>query len=189
MLRAARRIAPELDAKAVAQELRERLTEELDYDHEAQAQREFARHFRGHPFIVIPQVMTDLSGERVLVSEWVEGTGFEDVKGRDGATRNRFAEIVFRFFFGSLYRDGHFSGDPHPGNYMLLGDGRVAFIDFGMTKRITPERLKREKAAIRDALDGDAAGVRGELAALGFFPGRRHERRLGGAPRIRPLAP
>jgi predicted unusual protein kinase regulating ubiquinone biosynthesis (AarF/ABC1/UbiB family) len=169
LLRAARRLAPELDAKAVAEELRERLTEELDYDHEAQAQREFARRFRGHPFVVIPQVMTDLSGERVLVSEWVQGTGFEDVKDRDSATRNHFAEIVFRFFFGSLYRDGHFSGDPHPGNYQLLDDGRVAFIDFGMTKRITPDRLEREKAAIRDALAGDAAGVRAELAALGFF--------------------
>jgi hypothetical protein len=170
LLRAARRIAPGLDAKAVAEELRERLTEELDYDHEAQAQREFARHFRGHPFVVIPQVMTDLSGERVLVSEWVQGTGFEQVKRRDQATKDRFAEIVFRFFYGSLYRDGHFSGDPHPGNYRLLDDGRVAFIDFGMTKRITPDRIAREKAAIRAALRGDAAEVRGELAALGFFP-------------------
>jgi predicted unusual protein kinase regulating ubiquinone biosynthesis (AarF/ABC1/UbiB family) len=169
LLRAARRIAPGLDAKAVAQELRERLTEELDYDHEAQAQREFARHFRGHPFIVIPQVITELSGERVLVSEWVEGTGFEEVKQRDGAARDRFAQIVFRFFFGTLYRDGHFSGDPHPGNYLLLDDGRVAFIDFGMTKRITPDRLEREKAAVRDALAGDAGGVRQQLAALGFF--------------------
>jgi predicted unusual protein kinase regulating ubiquinone biosynthesis (AarF/ABC1/UbiB family) len=169
LLRAARRIAPGLDADAVAQELRERLTEELDYDHEAQAQRDFARHFRGHPFIVIPDVMTDLSGQRVLVSEWVEGTGFEQVKQRDRKTRDQFAEIVFRFFFGSLYRDGHFSGDPHPGNYLLRSDGRVAFIDFGMTRRISRERIEREKAAIRRALDGDAAGVREQLAALGFF--------------------
>jgi predicted unusual protein kinase regulating ubiquinone biosynthesis (AarF/ABC1/UbiB family) len=169
LLRAARRIAPGLDAKAVAEELRERLTEELDYEHEAQAQRAFARRFRGHPFIVVPQVMTDLSGERVLVSEWVEGTGFEDVKDLDRAATDRFAEIVFRFFFGSLYRDGHFSGDPHPGNYLLQEDGRVAFMDFGMTKRIAPARLEHEKAAIVDGLAGDAAGVRSELAALGFF--------------------
>ena len=169
LLRAARRIAPGLDAKAVATELRERLTEELDYDHEAEAQREFARHFRGHPFIVIPEVITDLSGEHVLVTEWVEGTGFEEVKQRDQATRDRYAEMVFRFFFGSLYRDGHFSGDPHPGNYELLDDGRVAFIDFGSTKRIAAERMEREKAAICDAIDGDAAGVRDELATLGFF--------------------
>jgi predicted unusual protein kinase regulating ubiquinone biosynthesis (AarF/ABC1/UbiB family) len=169
LLRAARRIAPGLDAKSVAEELRERLTEELDYEHEASAQRAFARRFRGHPFIRIPQVIADLSGERVLVSEWVEGTGFEDVKNLDQAATDRFAEVVFRFFFGSLYRDGHFSGDPHPGNYVLQGDGRVAFIDFGMTKRIAPERLEHEKAAILDSFAGDAAGVRSELAALGFF--------------------
>jgi hypothetical protein len=91
------------------------------------------------------------------------------VKQLDGAARDRFGEIIFRFFFGSLYRDGHFSGDPHPGNYLLMDDGRVAFVDFGMTKRIGRERLEREKAAIRAGLDGEAAGVRASLAALGFF--------------------
>ncbi|HWX96198.1 MAG TPA: AarF/ABC1/UbiB kinase family protein [Solirubrobacteraceae bacterium] len=169
LLRAAKRIAPALDVKAVGAELRERLTEELDYEHEAQEQRTFARRFDGHPFIVVPHVMTEFSGERVLVSEWVDGVGFDEVKRLDQAARDHFGEIVFRFFFGSLYRDGHFSGDPHPGNYELLHDGRVAFMDFGMTKRIKHERLEREKAAIRSSLEGDAEGVRTELAALGFF--------------------
>jgi predicted unusual protein kinase regulating ubiquinone biosynthesis (AarF/ABC1/UbiB family) len=169
LLRAAKRMAPAIDVKAVAAELRERLTDELDYEHEAQEQRTFARRFDGHPFIVVPTVMTDLSSERVLVSQWVDGMGFEDVKQLDREVRDRFGEIIFRFFYGSLYRDGHFSGDPHPGNYMLMDDGRVAFLDFGMTKRIRPERLEREKAAIRAALDGDAAGVRANLSALGFF--------------------
>ena len=169
LLRAAKRIAPGLDAEAVASELRERLGEELDYEHEAEAQRTFARRFRGHPFIVVPDVMTDLSRERVLVSEWIDGAGFDDVKGLDSAARDRFAEIVFRFFFGSLYRDGHFSADPHPGNYLLMDDDRVGFLDFGMTKRIAPERMEHERAAIRASLEGDAAGVRSHLAALGFF--------------------
>jgi predicted unusual protein kinase regulating ubiquinone biosynthesis (AarF/ABC1/UbiB family) len=169
LLQAAKRLAPALDAKAVAAELRERLGDELDYEHEAEAQRGFERRFDGHPFIVIPKVFTELSGERVLVSEWVDGQEFEEVKQLDHKTRDHFAEIVFRFFFGSLYRDGDFSGDPHPGNYKLLADGRVAFFDFGMTKRISKERLEHEKGAIRAALANDAAGVRDELAALGFF--------------------
>jgi predicted unusual protein kinase regulating ubiquinone biosynthesis (AarF/ABC1/UbiB family) len=169
LLRAAKRIAPSLDAKAVATELRERLGDELDYELEAQAQREFARRFSGHPFIVIPKVLSELSGEHVLVSEWVDGMEFEDVKQLDRETRDRFGEIVFRFFFGSLYRDGDFSGDPHPGNYQLLGDGRVAFMDFGMTKRVPPDWMEHEKAAIRAGLRDDAAGVRAELGALGFF--------------------
>ena len=62
----------------------------------------------------------------------------------DAATRDRFGEIVFRFFFGSLYRNGHFSGDPHPGNYRLMADGRVAFIDFGMTKRVARADIEAE---------------------------------------------
>src|SRR5947209_14623824 len=169
LLRAAKRIAPGIDPKAVAAEVRERLTEELDYEHEAQSQRTFARRFRGHPFVVVPRVMTDLSRERVLVSEWVDGIGFEQVKRLPQADRDRFAEVVFRFFFGSLYRDGHFSGDPHPGNYLLLDDGRVAFLDFGMTKSISRERLALEAAVIRAGLEGDATGVHGRLVELGFF--------------------
>jgi predicted unusual protein kinase regulating ubiquinone biosynthesis (AarF/ABC1/UbiB family) len=127
LLQAVKRLQPALDAKAVAAELRERLGDELDYEHEADAQRGFARRFDGHPLIVIPRVFTELSGEHVLVTEWVDGQDFEAVKQLDQATRDRFGEIVFRFFFGSLYRDGDFSGDPHPGNYKLLPDGRVAF--------------------------------------------------------------
>ena len=169
LLRAARRIAPGLDAKAVAEELRDRLTEELDYEHEVEEQRAFARRFRGHPFIVVPNVVSDLSGERVLVSEWVDGLGFEEVKKLERREIDRFAEIVFRFFFGSLYRDAHFSGDPHPGNFLLQEDGRVAFVDFGLTKRIAAERMEREIAAIRHTFAGDAEGVRSELSALGFF--------------------
>src|ERR687893_870153 len=136
IMRVAKRIAPGMDAKAMTAEIRESLTDELDYEHEAQQHRAFERSWRGHPFIYVPAVVTDLSTEHVLVSEWVDGIGFEEVKAEDRTTRDRFGEIVFRFFFGSLYRNGHFSGDPHPGNYKLIDDGRVAFLDFGMTKKL-----------------------------------------------------
>jgi predicted unusual protein kinase regulating ubiquinone biosynthesis (AarF/ABC1/UbiB family) len=169
IMRVAKRIAPGMDAKAMTAEIKERLTDELDYEHEAQTQRAFARAWRGHPFIVIPQVVTSLSRERVLVTEWMEGTGFEDVKGMDQATRDRFAEVLFRFFFGSLYRHGHFSGDPHPGNYMLLDDGRVGFMDFGMTKRLSPEQVEAEGDAVRLGMDGTAEELHAHLAHMGFY--------------------
>jgi predicted unusual protein kinase regulating ubiquinone biosynthesis (AarF/ABC1/UbiB family) len=169
LLRAAKRMAPGLDPKAVAREIRERMTEELDYEHEAQAQRQFARAWRGHPFVVIPDVVTSLSRERVLVSEWVDGIGFEEVKKLDQAARDRFGEIVFRFFFGSLYRMGHFSGDPHPGNYLLMADDRVAFMDFGMTKRIPPAQIEAESGVIRAGLEGDAAELHARLVGMGFY--------------------
>src|SRR3954471_23069875 len=170
LLRAAKRMAPGLDPKAMAREIRERMTEELDYEHEAQAQRAFSRAWRGHPFVVIPDVVTSLSREHVLVSEWVDGMGFEDVKRLDQSTRDRFGEIVFRFFFASLYRMGHFSGDPHPGNYLLMPDDRVAFMDFGMTKRIPREQIEREVSVIRAGLEGDAEALYARLVEMGFYP-------------------
>jgi predicted unusual protein kinase regulating ubiquinone biosynthesis (AarF/ABC1/UbiB family) len=169
IMRVAKRMAPGMDAKAMTREIRERLTDELDYEHEAQQHRAFARSWRGHPFIYVPPVVTELCSEHVLVSEWVEGTGFEEIKRADRAMRDRFGEIVFRFFFGSLYRNGHFSGDPHPGNYRLMEDGRVAFLDFGMTKRVAPADLEAEIAAVRYGMDGDVEGLHRQLGAMGFY--------------------
>lgn len=169
IMRVAKKIAPGMDAKAMTKEIRERLSDELDYEQEAQAQRAFARAWRGHPFVVIPDVVTSLSRERVLVTEWVEGLGFEDVKQLPQSERDRFGEIVFRFFFGSLYRTGHFSGDPHPGNFKLMADGRVAFMDFGMTKRVDREHLDAEVEALRLGMAADAEGLHAQLARTGFF--------------------
>ncbi len=169
IMRVAKRIAPGMDAKAMTKEIKERLSEELDYEHEAQSHRAIARAWRGHPFIYVPEVLTRLSSEHVLVTEWVDGIGFEEVRTLDRATRDRFGEIVFRFFFGSLYRNGHFSGDPHPGNQLLMADGRVAFLDFGMTKKLPREQIDAEIAAIRCGLEGDAERFHTLMAQLGYF--------------------
>ena len=169
LMRVVKHFAPGLDAKSMALEVRERITEELDYEHEAHAQRLFARRWRGHPFVAIPDVVPDLCRERVLVTEWMEGTRFEELKVAPKATRDRVGEIVFRFFFGSLYRFGHFSGDPHPGNFLLLADGRVAFLDFGMTKTLPRATIEAELGVLRAGLEGDAVGAHAGLASLGFF--------------------
>src|SRR5437660_10918507 len=87
ILRLAKRIAPGMDPKAIGDEIRERIHEELDYELEAQNQRTLARIFRGHPFIAIPDVVTSLSRTRVMVSEFVAGTGFEALKGYPQADR------------------------------------------------------------------------------------------------------
>src|SRR5438270_10075946 len=132
IMRLLKRMTPGLDVKAIAEEIKERIAEELDYELEAQNQRALSRIFAGHPFIVVPDVVSELSRERVLVSDFVTGVGFEEVKGRSQAERNRIGEIIFRFFLGCLYRHRQFSGDPHPGNFLLLEDGRMAFLDFGL---------------------------------------------------------
>src|SRR5918998_1584989 len=103
IMRMAKALAPGLDPKPAAEELKERVLEELDYEYEAQNQRTFARAYKGHPFIYVPDVVTRLSRSRVLVSEWVDGIGFEEVKQLPDVERDRFGEIVFRFCFGSIY--------------------------------------------------------------------------------------
>ncbi|MHB1569997.1 MAG: ABC1 kinase family protein [Solirubrobacteraceae bacterium] len=170
ILRLLKRIAPGLDPKAIGEEIRSRVQEELDYELEASNQRSLARIFRGHPFIAIPDVITTLSHERVMVSEYVHGVGFEELRGRSQAERNRLGEILFRFYFGCLYRHGQFSGDPHPGNSMLLDDGRMAFFDFGLFKRMPPGALELEIAVARAIIEGDTDTIMRLGTEVGFFP-------------------
>jgi predicted unusual protein kinase regulating ubiquinone biosynthesis (AarF/ABC1/UbiB family) len=169
ILRLAKALAPGLDAKAAAAELKERVLEELDYEYEAQNQRSFSRGYRGHPFIYVPDVVTRLSTRRVLVSEWVEGMGFEEVKELPQEEKDRFGEIVFRFCFGSIYHLQHFNADAHPGNYLLMEDGKVAFLDFGMTKQLDKEQIELEITALEAVFDEDPEQLRVALHDLGFL--------------------
>jgi predicted unusual protein kinase regulating ubiquinone biosynthesis (AarF/ABC1/UbiB family) len=170
ILRLAKRIAPGMDPKAIGEEIRSRIQEELDYELEAQNQRSLARIFRGHPFIVIPEVVSSLSRERVMVSEYVQGTGFEELKGYPQDQRDRIGEIMFRFYFSCLYQHGQFSGDPHPGNSMLLDDGKLAFFDFGLFKRMPPGAVELEINVARAVIDGDTETIMRLGTETGFFP-------------------
>jgi predicted unusual protein kinase regulating ubiquinone biosynthesis (AarF/ABC1/UbiB family) len=168
-----KRLAPGLDAKAMAAEMRERIGEELDYELEAQNQRRIERLMRGHPFVRVPRVHLDLSTRRVLVSEYVDGARFESVRRAPEADRDRYGEIVFRFFFGVLYRDRIALGDPHPGNYLLCPDGRVCFLDFGLLRDVDAERVAGERAIALAVRDRDAPALKAALLAGGYLPAGR----------------
>jgi predicted unusual protein kinase regulating ubiquinone biosynthesis (AarF/ABC1/UbiB family) len=168
-----KRLAPGLDAKALATELRERISEELDYELEAQNQRRVERLMRGHPFVRVPRVHSDISTRRVLVSEYVDGEGFETVRRADEADRDRYGEIVFRFYFGLLYRDRMALGDPHPGNYLLCPDGRVCFLDYGLLHEVDAGRIATERSIARAVRDQDAAALKADLVAAGYLPASR----------------
>src|SRR5947208_6747424 len=103
LARLGKAIAPGMDPDLIMAEIRERILEELDYELEAQNQRLFARAYRGHPFAHVPDVVTSLSARRVLVSEWVEGTTFNDFRQLGDDARERIGEAIFRFFYGSLH--------------------------------------------------------------------------------------
>jgi predicted unusual protein kinase regulating ubiquinone biosynthesis (AarF/ABC1/UbiB family) len=165
-----KRLAPGLDVKALADELRERIGDELDYEVEAQNHRAMARGWRGHPFVYIPAVDTKLSRRRVLVTEYIEGRKFEAVKQLPDAERDRYGEILFRFFFGTLKHLRRAAGDPHPGNYLLLDDGRVGFLDFGLMRVVDADYLEGERALARAVTTQDADAVHAGLTALGYLP-------------------
>ena len=170
LLRLTKTMTPQLDTKAVGNEIRERIVEELDYELEASNQRTMARLYEGHPFIFIPPVVTQLCRERVIVTELVTGDGFEAMRGGDDAERDRIGEVVFRFYFGSMYRHRRFSGDPHPGNMIRLGDGRIAFLDFGLFKTITPDVAELELACQRATVEGRAEELHRMMSGAGFLP-------------------
>jgi predicted unusual protein kinase regulating ubiquinone biosynthesis (AarF/ABC1/UbiB family) len=168
-----KRLAPGLDAKALAVELRERISEELDYELEAQNQRRVERLMRGHPFVRVPRVHTDVSTRRVLVSEYIDGERFETVRRAEEAQRDRYGEIVFRFYLGLLYRDRIALGDPHPGNYLLSPDGRVGFLDFGLLRDVDAARVAAERAIALAVRDRNAAALKAALLSGGYLPASR----------------
>ncbi len=170
LMRLAKRITPQMDVKAVTDEIRARIIEELDYELEASNHRTLARLYRGHPFIYIPPVVTDLCRERVIVTEFVEGDRFEQLTSGSQEERDRIGEIVYRFYFGSMYRHRRFSGDPHPGNMIRMADGKVAFIDFGLFKEIGPHEMEVELATGRAVSEKNAEELHRLWSAEGFLP-------------------
>src|SRR4029077_1613286 len=103
-----RRIAgaafPGLDTTSLIEELAERLKEEVDYNLEAGNQEIFARYYEGHPFIHVPEVWREVSTERVLTSELLAGSRFDELQRWDQRERDMAAETIYRFVFRSLYR-------------------------------------------------------------------------------------
>ena len=160
---------PALDPRGLVDELRDRLTEELDYRREADNQQAFGALYAGHPFVRIPRVHAERSTARVLTTELVVGRRFAEIVGDSQAARSRWGEILFRFVFGSILRHGAFNGDPHPGNYLFDDRGRVAFLDFGCVKRFPPDMLRNWKTLIRAHVEGDRPRWRGLLVELGFI--------------------
>ncbi|WP_433758634.1 ABC1 kinase family protein [Nocardia sp. CA-135398] len=145
---------------AVLDELRLNMESELDYHAEADTQLQIAELYAGHPFIMVPRSLPELSTTRVLVSEYVAGMGFEEIRQLPAAERNRMGEIIYRFYVGSLFSFNEFCGDPHPGNVLLANDGRVGFLDFGLFNRMDPEHVRFETICLRAAAEDRAEDLR-----------------------------
>ncbi len=166
-------IAPGIDTGAIAQEIRERIGQELDYELEAANHRAMARAYRGHPFILVPDVVTSLCRERVLVSELVEGRRFAEIREAPAPERDRIGEILIRFYINGPLRHRLLNGDPHPGNSLFLEDGRVAFLDFGFFKHLSDAEVAQLIASTRATYEEDADALFDVIAGLGALPADR----------------
>ncbi|WP_282202494.1 ABC1 kinase family protein [Kitasatospora fiedleri] len=157
-------LIPGVDIKPLIAELRERVTEELDYGLEAESQQLHAREFAGDADIVVPRVVAQ-SG-RVLVTEWLEGKPLSQVVS-DGtrAERDRAGQLLARFLFAGPSRTGLLHADPHPGNFRLVKTGRTAaswklgVLDFGTVDRLPGGLPRTIGTSLRLALAGDAGAV------------------------------
>ena len=158
-----------LDAGPIVRDLKDGILGELDYLREAAAQQRFYDEFAGHAFIRIPRVHHELTTERVLVQEYIEGKPFAAAAELSEPERNRVAEIIFRYAFGSIYRHHLFNGDPHPGNYLLLDDGSIAFVDYGCVAEFSEETIASLARILRPAMDGDHEEWRRAVEAIGIL--------------------
>ncbi len=159
-----------LDPDEMVAEIKERLIEELDYRREAVNQQRFADYFRGHPFIDVPEVLPGLSTGRVLTTDLVTGSTFQEVLTWDQEQRDLAGECLFRFVVRSLYGMHAFNGDPHPGNYLFHGDGRITFLDFGLVKHFTDTEITTFIGMVRAAAyDHDPTAFRRILERAGML--------------------
>lgn len=153
----------------IARELADRVSEECDYQAEARNQETFRRAFAGRSDVVVPRVIPEVSGTRVLTSEWIGGVPFERFcREATAAERRRAAETIFDFTMESLLVHGLFNGDPHPGNFLFLPRA-VAFLDFGFVRRLSPAFLDSWRGTMRWTL-GEASpeALRGIAQGMGL---------------------
>jgi predicted unusual protein kinase regulating ubiquinone biosynthesis (AarF/ABC1/UbiB family) len=151
-------LSPGLDVKPLLAELKARVSEELDYTLEADAQRQFTAAYDGDPEIVAPRVVA--SAPKVVVSEWLDGTPLSKIIANGSQEeRDRAGRLLALLHFSAPQRSHLLHADPHPGNFRLLADGRLGVLDFGAMARLpngTPEPLGR---ITRLVLRGDTGAV------------------------------
>ncbi|MGW0531698.1 ABC1 kinase family protein [Streptomyces sp. NPDC003032] len=164
-------LIPGMDIKPLITELRDRVSEELDYGLEAQAQDAHAREFADDPDVVVPAVVHQ--SDQVLVTEWIDGTPLSEVIA-DGTQeqRDRAGQLLARFLFSGPARTGLLHADPHPGNFRLLPDEkdgwRLGVLDFGTVDRLPGGLPSTIGASLRMTLDGEADAVYDMLCEEGF---------------------
>jgi predicted unusual protein kinase regulating ubiquinone biosynthesis (AarF/ABC1/UbiB family) len=162
-------LMPGLEVKPLIDELRERVSEEIDYQLEATSQRAFAAAYRDDPDIYVPPVVA--ATDHVLVTEWLDGTPLSKIiESGSPEERNRAGILFTRFLFSGPARAGLLHADPHPGNFRMLADGRLGVLDFGAVDRLPhglPPFIGKMLRIMHD--HGNIREVEDELRQEGFL--------------------
>ncbi|GAA1718376.1 hypothetical protein GCM10009702_20430 [Propioniferax innocua] len=160
-------LAGGMELRPLMEEIVSRVGEEVDYEKEAAAQEQAARGFEGHPEFVVPHVLAHT--DKVMVSEWISGKSFNRMADEPQDVRNEMALRYVRFLFAGPQEVGLLHGDPHPGNFRVLPDGRLGIVDFGLVDRLPGGLPPAMGRLIRIAMTGDADTVTEGLREEGFL--------------------
>src|SRR5688572_6690761 len=159
---------PGLDIKPIMEELKARMSEELDYHLEARNQRHFANAFRGDEDVLVPDVLVDST--HVIVTEWVDGTPLARIITHGTKEqRDEAATLYLEFLLRAPNRARLLHADPHPGNFRITDDGRLAVFDFGAVNRLPNGLPSSIGRVLTEALAGDAPALEAGLRQEGFI--------------------
>ncbi len=165
------RAFPGVDPDSIFDEFKARLTEELDYRKEAANHKVLSEAWEGDSVVVIPSVVEELTTKRVLVSEWYEGSRFDEILGAPQKEKDRIGAEIYRFAQTCVGTLRFFSGDPHPGNYIFLPDRRIVFLDFGCMKRLDLETLVALRRIVESVRSGSIQEMASAMRAAGYITG------------------
>ncbi len=157
--------------RVVVDEFSKRIGEEMDFRQEATNAIAIADRFATNPRVLIPFIETELTRQRVIVMEYMEGTRVDSLASRiaDGRlSGQRVVESVVEAYIQMMLVDGLFHADPHPGNLLVTDDGRLVLLDFGMVVRVEPEMRRTLIRTALAAVGRDADGVINGFFDLGI---------------------
>lgn len=145
--------------------------DEMDYAKEAQNAETFRQNFRKWQDVYVPVIYWSHSATRVLTMEFIGGNkvlDLEELRAR-GINPPEVIKLIAKTYLKQLLEDGFFHADPHPGNLRVMPDGRLAFFDFGMVGRITPELQSKMIDAFFHIVEKDVHGLTDDLINLNFL--------------------
>lgn len=166
---------PELRAyrpQATVAEFRRVVRRELDFAREARNLEQFARNFANSPHVRIPRLYPTHSSERVVTMEWLDGVLISDpaVKQLDQVDLGGVARHGAEMYLEMIFHHGFYHGDPHPGNLVVLPNGAIGLLDFGMVARLDETLRENIEDMLLAIVSQDAQRLTSLVIRLGAVP-------------------